>query len=90
MKRVVARFLIHAEFANFVSITSKYLTKTNKQKSIKASGMLNTRHEPEKDVLRRNYSQFISKECLRILGKHTKNLWDQMIYSITTFFVLPK
>lgn len=75
MKRAVARFLIHAEFADFVSIMSKSHTKTNKQKSIKASGMLNARHEPEKDVLQRNYSLFISTDCLRILRKYTKKLW---------------
>lgn len=85
MKRAVARFLIHAEFANFVSIMSKSHTKTNKQKSTKTSGMLNTRHEPEKDVLQRNYSLFISTDCLRILRKYTKKLWVKWFIQFQLF-----
>lgn len=47
--------------------------------------MLNTRHEPEKDVLQRNYSPFISTECLRILRKYTKNLWVKWFIQFQLF-----
>lgn len=63
-KRAVARFCIHAEFANLFSIRIK-----KSWDYIKESGILkNAKYEPEKDVLPRNYSKFIFRKCLRIPG----------------------